>query len=425
MTKGFFKKRIQKIFQRPKEAESSIYSSFMNFRIRISFFLLITSHMGIGITMGIEFIINSKYLLFCVAISYTGFLIFLFCVLKRKHAFLKGLILFSLSTRTFMRTFLAWFQNIINPERANPYLFLFQMMTTILLTQSTPSVFIHISVVLSEIIVMVFYALLYPEICPHSYFMYLYIVLLAFFSLNTIIMDKSIWKYFKKSWIANDQIESLKTFLDRNLLSSIVIFSLPENQQKSPVQNDLRIQFLNSRLRLLADYIQNDDESFPSPETTKNQGGAGSNEKDPPMSVEELGSFFIKKNSFGESLFEEIQKYGEMVQKSTLNLQKKGKKKKEEVVGVEPETVLCNLVKKSQISLGNPLSEGTKEKRNKLLYKAVLSPIVFNNKQSIILQLEDISYLKKLQKERKVSTIRERTIQYFVSVLFEMPVNRN
>jgi hypothetical protein len=54
------------------------------------------------------------------------------------------------------------------------------------------------------------------------------------------------------------------------------------------------------------------------------------------------------------------------------------------------------------------------EKENKIpmyFYKAVLSPIIFDNKESIILQLEDISYLKTLEEERKISKIRQGTIQ--------------
>jgi hypothetical protein len=202
--------------------------------------------------------------------------------------------------------------------------------------------------------------------------------------------------------------------MDKNLPYSVVIFSDSEKIQSFEYlesKEKLNIEFQNSKFRHLSSLLKSENlkESgyFLGQESTT-YNLENKSPKAEPLQVEELGEFFVIKGS-DSSLLDVIQKYAEDL-RAAKDVLKSSKSSLEKDDKFSPETFLCNLIFKKPVDTENK-NDSIVAKKKKQLYKAVLSPIIFNKKECVILQLEDISTWKNLEKEKKVSSIREKTIQ--------------
>lgn len=398
--------KMKKWVKRPKKSEedSRLYIKFINFRINTSFFMLFITQIVIGGCIGIENILEDEIVSGSISFIYTILLVFFFCVMRKRSSWFNSAIICSLIGRVVSRTIIGYIaQNI--EERVTPALLLSNTLMTLITALSTPSILVHVCGVLSEVVVLTFYIVLYPAVFPHDYFVYFYFFSLCLYGLNAIILDFKLWTFFQESSKANNQLESLKSFLDKNLLSSIVVFSIPEKSKgKLDAKEEFLIEFLNSKASQLAFYLRGETEEEPKDLTENTDSFLLLNsQKGAPMPLEELGSFFKIKGSTA-SLAHEVKNYAKSVKEREKELWTNGSSPSS---GLKPLKLLCNLVRsfKTQESSGSP----TKSK--KLLYMVVISSIIFNNKQCIILQMEDLSYVKSLKKERKLSMTREKAIQ--------------
>lgn len=400
------KKQLQK-----NELELQIYMEFVSFRTKFSFFFVLAGNTINGVLVAYDFISISNYLLVGLAVGFIILVNCLFVILLRKPKVLSVFVFFLLIINAVIRISLSIFEIDVK-ENCDPYHFMFHLMVSLLTAKTVPSYFIQACLFFTELGQALFYVLFLPEIINDSYFIYIYMVTLAFFSINTIIVDKKLWKCFSDSWKANNQVESLKKFLDENLLSSIGIFSLPEINDDSGQEQKLGVEFINSISRRLGMQLIFGEEEVStigrglSRKSFEDQGGS--------ISMEETLNCFVRIDS-NRPLYSEIQEYArEEAQRAA------GRDRAIEIIEEkkEPLSFICELnkEKRRQISKANEEisleSIDKTKKTKKSFYKAVLSPIKFNKKDGVILQLEDITAMKSLEKEKKVSRVREKTIQY-------------
>lgn len=293
----------------------------------------------------------------------------------------------SIIVRTSITTILPHFTGGLT-FKYHPYNFMFQLMISILLSQSIPSPLIHLSLFLSELGVMLFVLLLFgDDVLENSIFIYICMAIIFFYSLNKISLDNKMWGYFEKNWNANIQIKSLKGFLENNMLSSIIIFSLPDEffGEEKLKSNNLKIEMFNSNSKKLARDLLREDEDEKS---------------DSQICLKTFGNLFVRTDK-NVTLRKEMKEYAKILCKEEASFNQ------EHIAQEMALSFICRLKNArttSQWNIGEPQVSNQ-------LYKVVLSPMMLENKKGIILQLEDITFLKSLEEERRVSQTRQTTIQ--------------
>lgn len=425
-----------KLFCFVTPSKSQLYEEFFKFRVTTSsiFMHLVLTFYGLSIV--IESILSFSWSFLLLGFFYTGFINVLFFFLRKRPSFIQIGVSFLLIVRAVVRTVVLQVLGYTASE-FYPSVFMASTMVTLLLGQVVPSVFIHFTVFLTELWVIIFFSVFFSSLWPHETHMYLYLIMVALFSIHSIVVDRKLWEFFLKNREANNQIESLKSFLDKNLLSSIMIFSIQDQLGKnnftfhsdesgelarSFMENDnIKMEFFNFQARKLARFMRNS--------SAGDDGGTSSmrdslSETEPPLSLEELARFSRKGS--GASLVKEMNEYVENVRKISEKKDKNLNEIRERMA--QPKSFFCSLERekeKERSFEGANRIEGEREQKGeKLIYKTVMSPIVFNNKESVVLQLEDVTYIKNLEKERKVSQIRQKTIQYIFFFFFFLGLKR-
>lgn len=378
--------------------------ALMNFKKRISWISATTTHAFTSVFLVVESLTNFPL---WVALVWMALLVILLLsmVLSRKKLGIFQLNLSLIMTlRALVMTFLA--QKLgIEEEFISPSLYLANLMTTILLVQAVPSPLTQGVGVLTEAWIVGFSALCFRDKWPLDANMFAFIVLLMFHFIHSNLLKKRVCQSLSQSFWVFSQILSLKNFMDKNLLASVVIFSKSES-----CPSRLKIEFSNSMTRKLTRVIRGlDTEDLGS---LSSQAGIPGIKKQKPLMPEELGCFSLREDP-GTTLGEKINRFREAMMLE--HGKRKGSLSEKSLLSQHlPETFLCDLEKQSKLSaLGVPFPELVK-RQIKYTYKAVLSSIVFDNELCVILQLEDASSIVSLEEERKVSKARESVIQYFL-----------
>lgn len=368
-----------------------IYKDFVSFRTQITILMLIISDL---VSMGfalIQFLISKNYLYAVLSVIYTLFLVLFLSLFRKKPLLLQCMLILDIFSRCFMRTLLLLFFDEFE-NLFQPYTVMVNLMITVLIIEAFPSLVVHSVIFVSEVFVVIFYEVFFREEISQMSYHYAYLVLMLLHLLNRNILDKKMWSTFARNYQAKTLIESLKLFLNKNLLSSVVIFSIPDEiqQKNSPSSQvssikELRVELQNSNYKKLV------KELFAKKVKTE----------DPSELLEKLCSCFVKEGT-STPLSQEILSYAEQLSRNSFSFFKSISDTK------DPDTFLCELIQGQAESFLNISQE---KSPSNLQYKVVLSPILFDNKPCIILQLEDISYIKSWKMERKMSQTRESTIQ--------------
>lgn len=372
-----------------------------------SVYILILAQILFGIEVSCTWLNEEKYIETAVAIGYTFSMSIVFFLFRKTDQTIRAIVVLSIVLKAFFRVFLPLILSEILGSTygsINRFGDLFNLVFSIILAQFSATWFSFGALILSEITCALYthFTIASDDDWEDIIYLAFYCLILIIFAVHSISLKSKLRKAFQDQLAAHNEIKSLKSFLDQSVFSSIAIFHLkPENRQGAPISELLSLKGKETSVEMA--FSNNQIQEWAQKRT----------EKEKLAKADNLGNETKIERSKTPSQREIIENIGEYFEDLETNVLLSEHITR---LGVE-----MNLIRNVCPNSSEGRKQGVKSmickekgkdiEKGQGLFKILLSQIIFNKKNSIILQLEDISYLKVLEEERKVSEVREKTIQ--------------